>query len=94
MVELREMTDSRTVLLVYSTLARLSAAFGAGQSAMRLPAEDLSRLRRRLRFHAVLLEVRPPVDTMTEPARDVTEPLPLTVDNVTGEPIGPTFPVG
>jgi hypothetical protein len=78
-VELREMTDARMALLAYSTLQRLVAACGADQPALRLPAEDLPRLRRRLRFHAVLLDVRPPAEILDTSS--------LAVDRATGEPV-------
>ncbi|HEY0805233.1 MAG TPA: SAV_915 family protein [Pseudonocardiaceae bacterium] len=85
MVELHEMTDARMALLAYSTPDRLISACGVGQSAMKLPARDLPRLRRRLRFHAILLDVSQPGEPVME--SDVAQPLPLTIDNATGEPI-------
>jgi len=87
MVELYEMTDARVALLAYSTLDHLAAAFGTVQSAMKLPAGDLPRLRRRLLFHAVLLDVSLPAEPRTESEPDAPEPLPLTVDSATGEPM-------
>ncbi len=70
-------------MLAYSTLDRLVMACGAGQSAMKLPVRDLPRLRRKLRFHAILLDVSPPA----EAAPDVAQPRPLTIDNASGEPM-------
>jgi hypothetical protein len=86
LVDLREMTDRRTVLLVYSTVDRLIAGWGENQSAMRVPAGNLPALRRRLRFHALLLDVDPPAER-THPPGVMHEPMSLTIDGATGEPM-------
>jgi hypothetical protein len=86
LVELREMVDRRTALLVYSTMDRLLAGWGEHQSAMKVPAKNLPGLRRRLRFHALLLDVDPPAGS-TGQADVVAEPMPLSVDGATGEPM-------
>ncbi|HEX5402339.1 MAG TPA: SAV_915 family protein [Pseudonocardiaceae bacterium] len=86
LVELREMIDRRTALLVYSTMDRLLAGWGEHQSAMRVPARNLPALRRRLRFHALLLDVDPPAGT-TGQVDAVAEPIPLSVDATTGIPV-------
>jgi hypothetical protein len=59
LVELCEMTDVRVALLVYSSVDLLLTCWGEHQSAMRLPVGRLPGLRRRLGFHAVLLDVSP-----------------------------------
>jgi hypothetical protein len=90
LVELREMTDRRTALLVYSTVERLIAGWGEKQSAMRMPSANLPTLRRRLRFHALLLDIDPRTERtspLSEPEGVVRQPLPLTVDDATGDPI-------
>jgi hypothetical protein len=84
LVELRQMIDVRVALLVYSTVDLLFTCWGEHQSAMRVPAERLSVLQRRLGFHAVLLDVSPPAGAMRAPV--VRKTLPLAVDDA-GDPI-------
>lgn len=88
-VELQEMTDSRIVLLVYSSMERLIAALGDSQVAMKRPAADLPRLRRQLNFQAVLLDIRVPEELIAQaaPESEKFRPLPLTIDTSTGEPM-------
>ena len=88
-VELQEMSDSRMALLVYSSMERLIAALGDAQVAMKRLAADLPRLRRQLQFQAVLLDIRVPTEHITPPAPAAEElqPLPLTIDKSTGEPM-------
>ena len=88
-VELREMTDSRIVLLVYSSMERLIAALGDSQVAMKRSAADLPRLRRQLNFQAVLLDVMVPEELITRPTSESEKfrPLPLIIDASSGEPM-------
>jgi hypothetical protein len=57
---------------------------------MRAPSVSLPSLRRKLRFHALLLDIDPPAER-ARPADDpdgvVRQALPLAVDDVTGDPI-------
>jgi hypothetical protein len=58
-VQVREMTDRRSALLVYSSLAQLFAGWGEHQQALRVPVDRLPGLRRQLDFHALMLDVEP-----------------------------------